>query len=90
MATEKTIWDHLQGLAELAASVPDERLWLDSVVAELPGIEPRARQSLRTQLQLVIGALPAITHLARDTGAIAPPPAKTMPNPSSPSSVPYR
>jgi|GEM_PF-4526302 len=87
---QDSFWDHIQALSELSASVPDQRLWLDGIVADLPGLEPRARQSLRTQLQLVIGALPAIAHLARDTGAAPPPPAATSQVPVKPSSVPYR
>ena len=87
---EKTFWDHIQALSELAASAPDQRLWLDSLVADLPGLEPRARQSLRTQLQLVVGALPAIAHLARDTGAAPAPAATSQAVPSKPSSIPFR
>ena len=85
-----SFWDHIQALSEISSNVPDQRLWLDGLVADLPGLEPRARQSLRTQLQLVVGALPAIAHWARDTGAAQPPAAPAPASPPKPSSVPFR
>ena len=87
---ERTFWDHIQALSEMAASVPDQRLWLDGIVADLPGIEPRARQSLRPQMQLVVSALPAIAHLARDTGAAPMTPVVGPSTPAKPPIVPYR
>ena len=88
--SDRTFWDHVQALAVMSANAPDQRLWLDALVADLPGLEPRHRQALRTQLQALLCTLPAITHLARDTGA---PPVdtaggNTAPTKSTP--VPYR
>jgi hypothetical protein len=89
MSDAKTFWDHIQSLAIMSAEVPDQRLWLDSLVAELPGLEARNRQALRTQLQALLCTLPAITHLARDTGA-APVNAEAKAAPSKSTPIPYR
>jgi hypothetical protein len=69
--SERAFWTHLHALAELAAAAPNQRHFLDSVIADLPSLDPRTQQSLRMQLQSLVCALPAITHLARPSAGRA-------------------